>query len=175
MNNANPLAAFGLEPDVDKVSERFIENIEYILEQNNMAVREVVSDCQVQYRIYKRSAHVDAVLECAPELSEVLLSYLDIRNSKDEQFKKYTLKALADYLEPNRRNYNGTAYKGLCDDVFTVFNKCNIRHNDKNQIKLPKKKRMELYDSTFKMCLHLLQMQEVNDYKLKVEEIKQLQ
>lgn len=35
----------------------------------------------IQYIITKRDAGVDAVLEQAPELSETLLEYLDLRNA----------------------------------------------------------------------------------------------
>lgn len=170
-NISNPLSGLTWDCDVSSVCNRFIENIEFILEQNNMAVREFGKEAPLQYRIYKRRAEVDAALESVPELSELLLSYLDVRNENDEAHKKLVLKELADYLEPRRKQYNGGMYKGLSDDVFTVFNKCNIRHNDANQVKLRKPQRMKLYDNTFKMCLHLLQVEEVSDYKKQIKEL----
>ena len=161
--HVNPFGSLALasEPDYN----RFLENCDFILEQCNMSVREVETDGFPQYRIYKRDANVDAALEAAPELADVLLAYLDIRNDGNEAFKKQTLKQLADYLEPLRNNLKGTEYKSLSEAVFRVFNTCNIRHNDDKQLRLKKAQRISLYDRTFKMCLHLLQVKDVMEYK----------
>lgn len=151
----------------------FIDNIEYILERCNMRVREKpVKGNFPQYIIIKRDVNVDAVIEEVPELSDVLLSYLDIRNKNDEQAKREILKQIADYLEPKRKDYKSTAYSSLCDSLFVVFNKCNIRHNDKNQIKLRKPQRMKLYDQTFTAAIHLMQMESVNVFKETVNQLK---
>lgn len=151
----------------------FIDNIEYILERCNMRVREKpVKGNFPQYIITKRDVNVDAVIEEVPELSDVLLSYLDIRNKNDEQAKREILKQIADYLEPKRKDYKSTAYSSLCDSLFVVFNKCNIRHNDKNQIKLRKPQRMKLYDQTFTAAIHLMQMESVNVFKETVNQLK---
>lgn len=169
---SNPLSGLTWDCDVSSVCERFLENIEFILEQNNMAVREVGKESPLQYRIYKRRAEVDAAMESAPDLAEVLLSYLDVRNEKDEKFKKTALKTIADYLEPKRKEFKGTIYNSLCDDVFFAFNKCCIRHNTYDQVKLKKFERMKMYDNTFKMCLILIQYQDVKAYADKVKEYK---
>lgn len=152
----------------------YIENIQYILERCNMSVRErIVKAGFPQYIITKRDANVDAVIEEVPELSESLLSYLDIRNQNDEMVKKTILLQIADYLEPRRKIYRGTAYAGLTEDLFTVFNKCNVRHNDKDQIKLRKDKRIALYDKTFKVAIHVLQLETVNKFKENIRELKE--
>lgn len=96
-----------------------------------------------------------------------------VRNEKDEKFKKSELKFIADYLEPKRKEFKGTSYNGLCDDVFFAFNKCNIRHNNDAQIKMKKSDRMKMYDDTFKMCLILVQVQEVTKYAEKVKGLKE--
>ena len=154
--------------------KRCIENIEFILEGINMQVREINGPKGKMYTVRKRDIDVDAVLETVPELSDTLLSYLDIRNQKDEAAKKAILKRIADYLEPLRKaKYRGTAYSQLCEDLFMIFNKCNIRHNDKGQWALKNPERMKLYDQTFKAAVHLLQSSEADQFKNTVAELKQ--
>ena len=157
--------------------ERCIENIECILESINMRVRSIDRAPFSQYIISKRDADVDAVIETVPELSEALLSYLDVRNRNDENAKKGVLKAIADYLEDRHRSkyYKGTEYSSLEDNIFTVFNKVDIRHGDKKQWKLPKAERMKLYDQTFKAAIHLLQMENVKEFNQTVNEMKKAQ
>ena len=153
---------------------RCIENLECILEQANWCVHESKKDPYPKYTLRKRSADVDATIEAVPELAEALLAYLDLRNQKDEEAKKSILHAIADYLEPKRKDYKGTAYHSLCEDLFTVFNKCNIRHNNSSQVKLRKPERMKLYDQAFNASLHLLQMEEVNDFQASVSKVKEM-
>ena len=153
---------------------RCIENLECILEQANWCVHESKKDPYPKYTLRKRSADVDATIEAVPELAEALLAYLDLRNQKDEEAKKSILHAIADYLEPKRKDYKGTAYRSLCEDLFTVFNKCNIRHNNSSQVKLRKPERMKLYDQAFKASLHLLQMEEVSDFQASVSKVKEM-
>ena len=162
---------------VEMECTRCIENIEFLLEQLNMRVREIDATPIPQYVISKRDAQVDAVLEAVPELSEALLSYLDIRNQNDEAAKKTALKAIADYLEDRHKSkyYRGTMYASLEDNLFTVFNKVGIRHGDKNQWKLRKPARMKLYDQTFKAAIHLLQMEDVKDFNDIVSDLKKKQ
>lgn len=156
---------------------RCIENIEYKLEMVNMRVREVITGETPQYVISKRDANVDAVIEAVPELSEVLLSYLDVRNRNDEDAKKAVLKTIADYLEDRHKSkyYKETMYASLEDNIFTVFNKAGIRHGDKKQWNLHKPARMKLYDQTFKAVIHLLQMEDVRYFNNTVSDLKKRQ
>ena len=149
-----------------------IEDIEWVLEKINMHVRENNDYSTTMYTIGKRDVDVDAVIEMVPDLSEQLLSYLDVRNQKDETVKRGVLKAIADYLEPKRKKYNGTPYSGLCDDLFVVFNKCSIRHS-KDQWKLRKIERMKIYDQAFKASIHLIQAEEIKQFKDNTNELKQ--
>ena len=156
---------------------RCIENIEYNLEMVNMRVRSIDIGKTPQYVISKRDANVDAAIEAVPELSENLLSYLDIRNRNDEDAKKTVLKAIADYLEDRHKSkfYRGTTYASLEDNLFTVFNRAGIRHGDKKQWSLRKPARMKLYDQTFKAAIHLLQMEDVRDFNDIVSNLKEKQ
>lgn len=156
---------------------RCIENIEYKLEMVNMRVRKIITGDTPQFVISKRDANVDAVIEAVPELSEALLSYLDVRNQNDESAKKAVLKAIADYLEDRHKSkyYKGTMYASLEDNLFTVFNKVGIRHGDKKQWKLRKPARMKLYDQAFKAAIHLLQMEDVKNFNDTVSDLKKEQ
>ena len=140
----------------------------------NMRVRKITMKGTPQYVISKRDAQVDAVIEAVPELSEVLLSYLDVRNRNDEDAKKAVLKAIADYLEQRRKDnyYKGTEYNSLCEDLFTVFNNASIRHQNKQQWKLKTSARITLYDQTFKAAIHLLQKEDVDAFQAAVKDVK---
>lgn len=153
---------------------RCIENIEYKLEMVNMRVREITTEETPQYVISKRDANVDAVIEAVPELSEALLSYLDVRNRNDENAKKAVLKAIADYLEQKRKDkcYQGTEYNRLCENLFAVFNNATIRHKNSQQWKLKKPERMKLYDQTFKAAIHLMQKEDIDLFNSIVSDLK---
>lgn len=159
-------------PPMRLLLERFLENISYVLEQCNLRVREIETSVFPKYVITKRDADVDTTIDIAPELSEVLLSYLDIRNMADEEFKKNAIKTIADYLEPKRHSFDGTGYRGLCDDVFYAFNGLSIRHNNDTQVKLKKADRMKLYDALFRMSLHLIQKERMDEYRGFIQGIK---
>ena len=162
---------------VDEECARCIENIEYKLEMVNMRVRKITRQETPQYVISKRDAQVDSVIEAVPELSEALLSYLDVRNRNDEDAKKAVLKAIADHLEQKRKDkcYQGTEYNRLCDNLFAVFNNASIRHKNSKQWKLKKVDRIKLYDQTFKAAIHLLQKQDVDSFNNHVNDLKQVQ
>lgn len=165
----------GIHSDLIDECQRCYENIEYLVEQFNMIIRKknIINNFP-QYVISKRDVDVDAVLETVPELSEVLLSYLDIRNQNDIEAKRMILKQIADFLEPNKLNkvYSGTSYNTLCDDLFYIFNSYNIRHNNDEQIKLTNQDYMNLFDRTFKAAIHLLQKNSVDEFHLIVKKLK---
>ena len=171
-------AIFGYDfLNVNRVNDkctRCIEDITFILEQINMKIREQRTEGSVpQFFITKRDVDVDITIESVPELKDIILSYLDIRNSNDIDTKRQILKRIADYLEPQRKKYQGIeGYKGLCDDCFAVFNGAFIRHNNKNQWLMSESEYMELYDQTFKSAIHLMQYDAVKMYKDRVAVIK---
>lgn len=162
------------EPTIDEECSRCIENIEYKLQLLNMRIRKIEAEGTPKYVISKRNANVDAVIESVPELSETLLSYLDIRNQNDETAKKSILEDIADHLEQRHTDnyYKGTNYSSLCENLFNVFNNASIRHQNKKQWKLGKQERINLYDKTFKAALHLLQMEDIASFNNLVNELK---
>lgn len=172
--NRSDILSFDHSSTIGEECDRCIEDIEYKLELVNMRVREITKGKAHQYVISKRDANVDAVIEAVPELSEALLSYLDVRNRNDEDAKKVVLKAIADHLEQKRKDkcYQGTEYNRLCENLFAVFNNASIRHKNTHQWKLKKPERIKLYDQTFKAAVHLMQMEEVNSFNDTVDELK---
>jgi len=175
--NRKDMFSFDDSSTVREECARCIENIEYKLEMINMRVREITAGGTPQYIVSKRDVNVDAVIEAVPELSEALLSYLDVRNQNDEDAKAAVLKAVADFLEQKRKDkyYHGTEYNQLCENLFTVFNNASIRHKNSQQWKLKKSERMKLYDQTFKAAIHLMQMEDVKSFNDTVSELKKKQ
>ena len=172
--NRADMFSFNKGSTITEECRRCIENIEYNLEMINMRVREIATKGVPQYVIFKRDAQVDAIIESVPELSEVLLSYLDMRNRDDVTAKKAILKAIADYLEPKRKNYKGTIYSNLCEDLFTVFNNATIRHQNEQQWKLSAAESMKLCDKAFKAAIHLLQREDVEAFHATVKGFKEM-
>ena len=150
--------------------EHYYENIDSLLEGINLKVVEKHQDSlPTQYRLVKRDADVDSVVNVVPELADLLLSYIDIRNIHNLNNKKSILLGIADYLEPQRSKFKGTNYQSLCNAVFFSFNKLHIRHNDKGQIDLPSEELEEAYDKTFYMALHLIRSTIINDFQQDIE------
>lgn len=144
-----------------------LENIIYILEKSNYCIREKNKDDMIfpQYLLYKRDASVDAVLEYVPEISDILLGYLDFRNRNDRDYKKSVIIQLYNFMEPNRTKYKGYICGSISEEFFVSSNKLGIRHNDKNQIKIHYTKRIQIYDKLFKMALFVILTEQITQYK----------
>lgn len=160
--------------DVENEAERLIGNAEYLLEQCcNMTVREVQDDEFPKYYIAKRNARIDAAVMAAPDLSEVLLGYLDIRNADDIEYKKSALTALYGFMEPRRKEYKALACSAVSEEFFSSMNSFGIRHNTKSQVRMQSKKKMEVCDKLFMMAVYVLQTIEVNEYKNELKTLRE--
>lgn len=160
--------------DVENEAERLLGNAEYLLEQCcNMTVREVEDDEFPKYYITKRNARIDAALMAAPDLSDVLLGYLDIRNADDIEYKKSALTALYGFMEPRRKEYKALACSAVSEEFFTSMNSFGIRHNTKSQVRMQSKKKMEVCDKLFMMAVYILQTVEVNEYKNELKTLRE--
>lgn len=158
--------------DVEKEANRFLDNIRYMLEQCcNMYIRKKDEDLCPKYFITKKSAIVDAAAISEPELSDILLSYLDIRNEFDINFKKNALTNIYAYMEPYRPEYKKLVCSAVSEEFFTDMNVFGIRHNTKSQVRMNGKKKMDTCDKLFMMALYVLQTKTVNAFK---EEMKSL-
>lgn len=158
--------------DVENEAKRLIENAECLLEQCcNMTVRKVEDDKFPKYFITKRNARIDAAVAVVPELSDVLLGYLDIRNADDIEYKKAALTAIYGYMEPRRKEYKALACSAVSEEFFISMNSFGIRHNTKSQVRMQTKKKKAVCDKLFMMAVYVLQVPEVNKYK---DELKAL-
>lgn len=152
--------------DVEIEADRLIQNAEYILEQCcNMTVREEYDKDFPKYFITKRNAHVDATVVVVPEMRDVLLGYMDIRNADDIEYKKSALTAIYGYLEPHRKEYKGLSCSSISEEFFASMNSFGIRHNTKSQLRMSAKKKKQVCDKLFQMAVYVLQTTEVNEYK----------
>ena len=157
---------------IENESERLLLNAAYILEKGcNMMVREIQDGKNKQYVITKRDAQVDAAIAAAPELSEALLGYLDIRNKDNNDFKKAALLTIYNYMEPKRKVYKGLSCGTISEEFFTAMNQLNIRHKSDSQITIPNRSKRVVYDKLFRMAIYILQAEDAHTYK---EEIKKL-
>ena len=159
--------------DVENETGRLLENAEYLLEQScNMRIREENNDDFPRYYITKRNAYVDSAVTAVPELSDILLSYSDIRNSNNLEFKKAVLTSIYGYMEPHRNKYKSLTCGAVSEEFFSSMNSFGIRHNDKSQVRLQKKNKMSVCDKLFMMAVYVLQTIEVNEYKSELRELR---
>lgn len=169
--------SWGTSDDMQKETGRLLQNADYILEQCcNMQVRlgdykEGISE--PQYYICKRDADVDAAVESAPELANLLLGYMDVRNEKDKEYKEKVLTEIYRYLEPKRDKLKKSFVGAISEEFFAAMNKCDIRHNKGVQVKLHYTKRKALYDNLFRMALFVLQSEDVVKYKDEVKALRE--
>lgn len=155
---------------VNSAAKKVTENIIWILEKANMQLS-VIDDKHI---IRKRDVDVDATLEVAPELSEVLLGYLDFRNQDDTNYKRTALKLLADSLEPKKKEYSGKGTAALYDTAMFAFNNFSIRHNNNHQVGfLDSDECNRIYDILFKLALYLLRSEEATKWKNEIDQYKE--
>ena len=160
--------------DVENEAERLIGNAEYLLEQCcNMTVREVADERFPKYLITKRNARVEGAVLAAPELSNVLLGYLDIRNSDNIEYKKSALTTIYSFMEPRRKEYKTLACSAVSEEFFTSMNSFGIRHNSKSQVRMQTKRKMTVCDTLFMMAVYTLQTEEVNAYKNELKALRE--
>lgn len=159
--------------NVENESNRLIKNAEYILEQCcNMTVREEDDEDFPKYYITKRNAHVDAAIIAVPELKDVLLGYMDIRNTDNVEYKKAALSTIYTYMEPHRKDYKGLTCSPISEEFFTSMNTFGIRHNTKSQIRMQAKKKIAVCNKLFMMAVYVLQTAQVNEYKKELVELR---
>lgn len=144
------------------------ENINFALEQINYKISDYGEDRKI---FTKRDADVDSVLGIDIKLDQYLLGYLDIQNQDNVQFKKDALKAIADYLEPHKSEFNETAMRSYYDTFAFAVNNMNIRHNNKSQINLGGSEK-EVYDKIFRIGIHLIRELNVRKIKKEIDQYK---
>ena len=142
-----------------KTKNVLLHNISIILEKMNYESNKIGDKICIR----KRDADIDSILEIVPsDISELLLSYNDIRNNNIDS-KKIILKKLDLYIEENKKVYkslNSSTY----DSIQTIVNKMGINHPIQEEAykSLDLKTLIEWYDKCFKLIIHLIRCNDVN-------------
>lgn len=160
---------------VDDYIYPLLENIDYILEKCDYRIREIKQKECTQYIITKRNVAIECAVISEPRLKDALLGYYDLRNIKNEEYKRTTFRKISNYLERKYKanEFSGTECKGIYDSASFLFNNLNLRHDNGKQLNLPKKERMKLYEDLFEMCLFLIQYSNVIKCKGRIDKYKQ--
>ncbi len=115
------------------------------------------------------------------DVSYKVIAYHHHSMKGDLEAKKETIRKLADLLEPKRENLKNENKK-LANDLFGMFNKMNIRHNNcdpsdeskycKYIAEMSSKDLETWYDEIFQMCLLAFMELDHVERKAKINELK---
>lgn len=135
------------------------DNIDFIL--NKMQIDTIVKDDRIVL-VQKNVDVITAYNNVDKDFGILFFEYLDFEIEKDIKRKRTILKNIASKMEPDRKKYSQTNKK-LTDNIFNLFNKLNIRHNNvEGDKKIEKVKNMtddELlswYDKIFELVIYLI-------------------
>ena len=115
------------------------------------------------------------------EVSYKVIAYHHHSMKGDLEAKKETIRKLADLLEPKRENLKNQNKK-LANELFCMFNKMNIRHNNcdpsdrgkycKYIAEMSSEDLETWYDEIFQMCLLAFMELDHVERKAKIDELK---
>ena len=156
------------------------KNIEVIL--NKLNFESYVEEDRVML-IPKNTEVLTSIEGMDKSLKGLLVEYLNFEIKDDIKSKKRILTDISFKIEPKRKDYN-KINKNLTDNLFHLFNKVNIRHNNKEGDKknevvaaMTDSEIIYWYDKTYEMIIYLLNqdknnknMKEVNELIRKMEE-----
>lgn len=114
------------------------------------------------FRIIKRDADVDSILDLLPNnCAELLLDYNDIRNNT-LAMKKTILKKLDLFIEENKRKYQSYD-TDTYNSIQIIVNKMGINHPIKEEpyTSLDDNGLIEWYDKCFKLMIHLIRKENI--------------
>ncbi|MEG0283244.1 MAG: hypothetical protein RR543_00340 [Erysipelotrichales bacterium] len=152
------------------VIDSIIDNIDLIVEKCNYQFHYV--NTEDKYILCKRDENVDSIIQFTKEnnLSNILLTYLDMSNYNNVFEKTHILMDLHKYIEPKRQDFS-SKNSTLTNKVFSMYNKLQVRHNDNKQIDLPDDEKIKWYDILFQMTLHLIRTPYIIDLQSDVSEL----
>ena len=106
-----------------------------------------------------------------------MVEYLNFEIIDDVLAKKRILNDISFELEHKRKDYN-QINKSLTENIFHLFNKINIRHNNKegkrkNEVvsKMNDKELIYWYDKTYDMIIYLINQEKNNKNMREVKEL----
>lgn len=153
------------------------DNMDSILEDLNYDKIKIDSDKVI---ITEKNSLTTAIAETRPDISNKTIEYRRFNMKGKIEEKKLILKELADTIEPLRKKFKATTYNTMMEDVFTLLNNLNIRHNNEKGEKqkevltsMTKEKLEEWYDKTYDMILGILVLDSYLDNKEEIKKLKE--
>ncbi len=120
---------FGLreynEHALDEVIEALIETIRATVEKVGLEIRFIDGEAM----IVEKNAVAIEVADKQPEIAEIIIEYNNYLLKGNLKRKKELLKAIADTLEPKRKELSGYNLR-MTEDFFYMVNNMNVRHNN---------------------------------------------
>ena len=163
--------------------ENYYEDIgDYVIFDNINKILE-----KINYEIYQEEDRIllipknievlEAINTTTKELKLLLVEYLNFEIIDDVLAKKRILNDISFELEHKRKDYN-QINKSLTENIFHLFNKINIRHNNKegkrkNEVvsKMNDKELIYWYDKTYDMIIYLINQEKNNKNMREVKEL----
>lgn len=154
------------------------QNIHEILEQLNYKALYYADEEKVL--VVEKSPQVTAAAEIVDDnLSHKIIEYNHHTMKGDLLGKKNILLAFADMLEPKRKILNGYN-KSFTEDLFLLFNKINLRHNNKELgkyyidyvAKMTDEQIEDWYDEIYQMALLAILLSDQMERNVKISELK---
>ena len=149
-------------------------NIDYIL--NKMQLDTITIDDRIMI-VQKNVDVITASSNVDKDLGVLFFEYLSFEIEKDIKKKRNILKDIANKLEPDREKYN-KVNKKLTNDLFNLFNKLNIRHNNVDGDKFIKivkemsdEELLSWYDKIFEIVIYLTNQEKNNKTISEVREL----
>lgn len=166
---------FFLESEGCSFKKSFLfDNIDFIL--NKLQLDTIVINSQVMI-IQKNVDVIIAANNVDKDLRILFFEYLDFEIEKDIKKKRNILKDIANKMEPDREKYNKTNKK-LTNDLFNLFNKLNIRHNNVEggkSVKIVKEmsdeELLSWYDKVFELVVYLINQKKSNKILSEIREL----
>lgn len=115
------------------------------------------------FKIVKRDADVDSIIEHVPKIASLLLEYNDIRNNNIKS-KRNILKEIDLYIEEKKNLYksiNNATY----ESIQRIVNELGVNHPIHKEYKdMPEQEICKWYDKCFKAMIHLIRCEEINEF-----------
>lgn len=153
-----------------------LENITDLLNDMNYEIQEISEE---QYIIVEKDSLSTAVAETIPSITTSVIEYRRFSLKGDIDSKSSILKELANKIEPLDKKFKSTEFNSFMDDIGTLLNNLNIRHNNiEGKYKQPyivdmkPEELEEWYDKTYDMILVALLIDKYIDDKSKIKELK---
>lgn len=135
-----------------------ITTISRILERLNYKLDNVTD----KYIIVKRDSDVDSIIINNKDINIFLLGYNDFSIENNLTEKKQLLKHIYDYIESKTSEYketNNTLFK----NISYIVNNFHIRHENSKQIQISSNDLIVVYDTCFKMMIHLIREHDIKN------------